>query len=135
MEFWFRNINSTGRSLLFKRLYPYLKTSPTAIDTYTRNFYIKNYSNLGKPYFGHSPRWETTGRIRNFFSPHIKDEIKDWSPYDSILSVYPETHHRWDTQQKTQYTEALTLLTGYILSSQGDRVSMANSVHRGTLSD
>jgi asparagine synthase (glutamine-hydrolysing) len=128
MEFWFRNINSSVRSLLFKRLYPYLKNSPTAIDAYTREFYIKNLANLGLPYFGHLPRWETTGRIRKFFSPHIKDEIKNWSPYDSIPGMYPEHHVRWDTQQKTQYTEAQTLLSGYILSSQGDRVSMANSV-------
>jgi len=128
MEFWFRDINSSGRTRLFKNLYPYLKHSPTAIDAYTRNFYKKNQANLGKPYFGHAPRWETTGRIRNFFSYDIKEEIKDWSPYDSALKIYPEHHRQWDSLQQTQYTEAQTLLSGYILSSQGDRVSMANSV-------
>ena len=40
----------------------------------------------------------------------------------------PEHFDQWDGLSQAQYLEATVLLPGYILSSQGDRMTMANSV-------
>jgi asparagine synthase (glutamine-hydrolysing) len=45
-----------------------------------------------------------------------------------LLSGLPDGHQEWDPICKAQWLEMVTLLSGYILSAQGDRMLMANSV-------
>ena len=40
----------------------------------------------------------------------------------------PEAFAEWDYLSRAQYLESLLFLSGYLLSSQGDRVSMAHAV-------
>jgi asparagine synthase (glutamine-hydrolysing) len=40
----------------------------------------------------------------------------------------PENFQEWDYVYKAQYLEIITFMSGYLLSSQGDRMAMANSV-------
>jgi len=40
----------------------------------------------------------------------------------------PDAFHGWDAFAKSQYLETRGLMPGYILSSQGDRMTMANSI-------
>jgi asparagine synthase (glutamine-hydrolysing) len=42
--------------------------------------------------------------------------------------MMPTGWQAWDEMDRDQYVEAHTLLSGYLLSSQGDRVAMANSI-------
>jgi asparagine synthase (glutamine-hydrolysing) len=42
--------------------------------------------------------------------------------------VLPSNFHSWTLLQKNQFLELKTLLSGYLLSAQGDRMSMAHSV-------
>ena len=44
-----------------------------------------------------------------------------------VLSLPPDMA-RWSDLARDQYVEAKSLLAGYLLSSQGDRVAMANSI-------
>src|SRR5690606_10665972 len=46
----------------------------------------------------------------------------------ALLAQLPPGHVRWDTLSRAQWLEMVTLLPGYILSSQGDRMLMAHSV-------
>jgi asparagine synthase (glutamine-hydrolysing) len=45
-----------------------------------------------------------------------------------LLSGLPDGHQEWDPVCRAQWLEMVTLLSGYILSAQGDRMLMANSV-------
>ena len=45
-----------------------------------------------------------------------------------ILDQLPDEFSSWDPLAQAQYLEIVTLLSGYILSSQGDRMLMAHSV-------
>jgi asparagine synthase (glutamine-hydrolysing) len=52
-------------------------------------------------------------------------------PHDSVGafgSNLPEGFFRWRHLSRAQYLEARSLLAGYILSSQGDRVTAGNSI-------
>ena len=45
-----------------------------------------------------------------------------------MLATVPEDVRRWRPLARAQYLEMQTLLAGYLLSAQGDRMLMANSV-------
>jgi asparagine synthase (glutamine-hydrolysing) len=45
-----------------------------------------------------------------------------------LVSTLPEEFASWDLLSQSQYLEIRTLLSGYLLSSQGDRMLMAHSV-------
>jgi len=124
-RFWARSPESVIRPMLLARLYPYLKHNPV---TGGKMFFKQGLDQYAKPYFSHIPRWLTTQRCWQFFSNEVKDSFKDWDPYSAIESRLPPQINQWQPLNRDQYVEAHTLLSGYLLSSQGDRMAMANSV-------
>ncbi len=47
---------------------------------------------------------------------------------ERLLATLPDDFRRWSFLAQDQYLEVRTLLSGYLLSSQGDRMLMAHSV-------
>ena len=52
----------------------------------------------------------------------------DFDYVEEGRALLPSNHEAWDALCVDQCIEARTLLSGYLLSSQGDRVALANSV-------
>jgi asparagine synthase (glutamine-hydrolysing) len=127
-RFWARQPNSKMRPRILERLYPYLKHSPASGRAFTENFFSQGMEHKDRAYFGHIPRWTTTRRIAQFFSPEMQRAVSGWDPYASITQTLPADIERWIPLGRDQYVEAHTLLAGYLLSSQGDRVAMASSI-------
>ena len=127
-RFWARSPDSTMRPRILERLYPYLRHSPAMGRAFTQAFFSQGMEHVDEPYFAHIPRWTTTRRIHQFFSPEVRNATSDWDPYATIMATLPAGMSRWKPMARDQYVEAHTLMTGYLLSSQGDRVAMANSV-------
>ena len=127
-RFWARAPESTMRPRILERLYPYLKHSPTTGRAFTQAFFRDGMENVDQPYFAHIPRWTTTRRIHQFFSREVRDTVGNWDPYAAIMATLPDGMNRWKPMARDQYIEAHTLMTGYLLCSQGDRVAMANSI-------
>jgi asparagine synthase (glutamine-hydrolysing) len=127
-RFWAREPRSAARPLLLERLYPYLRHSPAAARAYTMRFFGQGFEHKDAPFFGHVPRWLTTQRTWRLFSPELRERTRAFDPYRAIETQLPADIGRWEPLARDQYLEAHTLLTGYLLSSQGDRVAMANSV-------
>jgi len=51
--------------------------------------------------------------------------------YDPLASIYPnlpDHFMEWSELSRSQYLEATIFMSGYLLSSQGDRMAMGNSV-------
>ena len=109
-------------------LYPYLKNSPVAGRAFTQAFFRDGMEHVDQPFFAHIPRWTTTRRISQFFSSDMRAAVGNWDPYDAIIATLPREMSRWKPMARDQYVEAHTLMTGYLLCSQGDRVAMANSI-------
>jgi len=61
-------------------------------------------------------------------NPEFKDLVTEADLCEEIEALLPSRFNAWTPLQKTQYLEMKTLLAGYLLSSQGDRMSMAHSV-------
>ncbi len=127
-RFWSHAPDSQWRPLILQRLYPYLKHSPTASGDFSKRFFQQGMEHLDKPYFAHIPRWATTQRIMQFFSEEARAAVKQPVDFETINRILPSGINAWKPLNRDQYIEANTLLSGYLLSSQGDRVAMANSI-------
>ncbi len=127
-RFMARQPASKMRPALLKRLYPYLKNSPAASGAFAQRFFSDGIEHLNEPFFAHTPRWTTTGRISQFFSNELRDATAGWDAHAAIRKTLPDNMHRWPPIGRDQYVEAHTLMSGYLLNSQGDRMAMANSI-------
>ncbi len=126
-QFWARNRNSEFRPLLLKKLYPYLDLSHGRGLAYVQSFFGIGIDTPDAPHFSHIPRWTTTAKIKEFYSDSVKSALVD-DPIETINATLPAGSGRWHAFNRAQYIEAKSLMGGYLLSSQGDRMLMMNSV-------
>ena len=124
-RFWAKNPESSCRPRLLERLYPYLARSPVAQQAMSRRFFGRNLENASEPGFSHDMRWEGTSALKRLF---LRSESVPVNVTHRLLSSLPTEFPRWSPLAQDQYLEIRTLLAGYLLSSQGDRMLMANSV-------
>ncbi len=126
-QFWARNKNSTFRPLLLKKLYPYLDITKLTSRSYLEAFFGVGLDNPGLAYFAHLPRWETTAKIKSFYSKSFNNSLSD-NAIEKIQSSLHENISKWHPFNQSQYVESRSLMAKYLLSSQGDRMLMANSI-------
>ena len=128
---WSRRPASRLRPLLLARLYP---TSPMLARAgqadYLHRYYERWIDDPLDRGFSHRPRWDThAGVLGNYLSPALAGLQKRVPAWDEeYLAGLPMDFDDWAQLDKAQLLEAETLLSGYLLSSQGDRPAMAHSV-------
>ncbi|HYL88631.1 MAG TPA: asparagine synthase (glutamine-hydrolyzing) [Burkholderiales bacterium] len=127
-RFWARRPDSKWRALLLRRLYPYLGALQSQPPKYLEAFFRQGLEASDDPLFSHLPRFTLTRRIRQFYSPDLARSIDGYDPLEELRSSLPAEFDSWHPLSRAQYLETGCLLPGYILSSQGDRVSMAHAV-------
>lgn len=127
-KFWAKEPDSGWRPSLLRRLYPTLPLSAARARIYLETFYKSGLADIDKFYFSHIPRINTTTKIKDYFTDEIKTQIKKYDPVGSFGKQLPEDLFKWRHILRAQHLEARSLLSGYLLSSQGDRVSAAHSV-------
>jgi asparagine synthase (glutamine-hydrolysing) len=123
-----RNPDSEWRGRLLERLYPYLANSPTRSRAFAQQFFATGLSDPEHPAFAHMPRIRTTQRALQFLSPELRADAATFDAATALANAFPAVLARWPALGRDQYIEAHTLMSGYLLSSQGDRMAMANSV-------
>lgn len=114
------------RPHLLRRLYPYLFEDPRTAK-FQEAFFLRRYMESSDPFYGHRLRWGLGERIRDFYTAEARSLI-DSSQESMLAGNLPTSFGTSSPVDRAQQVEIETLLTGYLLSSQGDRVSMANSV-------
>ena len=127
-RFWARQPQSRWRPRLLDKLYPYLRHSPASARAMNDRFYGAGLDRTAHPGFAHEPRWTTTRRSWQFFSADSRAAIGERDPMATALKWLPERVTQFPPMGRDQYVEAHTLLSGYLLNSQSDRVAMANSI-------
>jgi asparagine synthase (glutamine-hydrolysing) len=113
---------------LLRRLYPYLVNLRGQPQPYLEAFFRAGLEDPTNPFFSHLPRWRMTARIKQLFSDDLRVQVADYNAIDEFRSLLPADFGTWHPLSQVQYLEAGYLLPGYILSSQGDRMSMAHAV-------
>jgi asparagine synthase (glutamine-hydrolysing) len=127
-RFWGRQPASTLRPRLLERLYPYLARSPVAQQAMAREFFGAGREAPGAPGFAHQTRWRTAGALVRLFAPPLREAVTRADVIGRLVASFPADHARWSPLAQDQYVELRTLLAGYLLSAQGDRMLMAHSV-------
>lgn len=125
-QFWARRPDSRLRPRLLSRLYPYLDVNPTRAQAYLEAFFKIGLDAPDAPLFSHQPRFATTARCKDF----LRDELRapPERALETLRAALPSAFAGWHPFHRAQYLECRTLLPGYLLSSQGDRMLMANSI-------
>ncbi len=127
-RFWARQPDSDMRPRLLERLYPYLERSPVAQRAMARQFFGRGLNRFNAPGFGHEPRWNGTSALKRLFTAGLRQRTAGLDARARLVATLPPEFLRWSHLAQDQYLEVRTLLSGYLLSSQGDRMLMAHSV-------
>ncbi len=127
-RFWATQPGSTIRPKLLSRLYPYLPALNDKNNIASKLFFGYKLTETADPLYSHLLRWHNTSRIKSFFSEEVQTKLKNYDPLEAVYATLPENFSNWTSLAKAQYLEAKIFMSGYLLSSQGDRMAMANSV-------
>ena len=127
-RFWGRQPTSVLRPRLLEKLYPYLLRSPVAQQAMAREFFGKGRERWREPGFAHETRWHGAAALQRLFAPDFRSRAERPDVVARLLGSLPPGFGDWSHLAQDQYLEVRTLLSGYLLSSQGDRMLMAHSV-------
>ncbi len=127
-RFWARQPGSQIRPLLLARLYPYLPHLQQARPNMLKMFFGYRLQDVDNPLYSHLLRWNNSGHIAKHLSNSFREISGDYEPLSDVNRMLPEGFSTWDSLQKAQWLETTIFMSGYLLSSQGDRMGMANSV-------
>lgn len=125
--FMARDTGSAKRLRAPELLYPWMVRSPGSVPSFAHAFFSQHLD-AGDPALSHRPRWDSTGTILRMLDREMASSIQEFRPDGDLLASMPRDHASWTPVARAQWLEFKTLLPGYILSSQGDRMLMANSV-------
>ncbi|WP_416674496.1 asparagine synthase (glutamine-hydrolyzing) [Egbenema bharatensis] len=124
-RFWAKQPDSQIRPLLLRKLYPEIARLGGSSETFLTAFFKKNLSNTDSPFYSHLLRWSNTGRLQRLLLHQPESSLERRI---SDLVPLPQQFESWSALGQAQYLEIVTFLSPYLLSSQSDRVAMANSV-------
>jgi asparagine synthase (glutamine-hydrolysing) len=127
-SFWSKFPDSKLRPLLLKKLYPYIPQIQSASPLMLKLFYGFQLEDTSNPYYSHLLRWNNSSHLRKHFSPDVSNVLNGYNPINELENKLPGGFHNWSSLDKAQWLESYVFMSGYLLSSQGDRVSMGNSV-------
>lgn len=125
--FWARDPGSKKRARAGELLYPWMGRSPSRFPAFARAFFGRNLDPADSG-LSHRPRWDATRAILDLLAPDFRALLSGCAIEEELISRMPLDSRSWDPVARAQWLEMTTLLPGYILSSQGDRMLMANSV-------
>jgi len=126
-EFWSRQPDSKIRPLLLQKLYPYLAQFQGRNSNLLKFFFGYRLQDTEAPEYSHLIRWNNSQHIREHFHGDFKESYGS-NPVESFTGTLPEDFAKLDLLSRAQWLESKLFLSGYLLSSQGDRMGMANSV-------
>jgi asparagine synthase (glutamine-hydrolysing) len=126
-RFWANEPNSTARPKLLAKLYPYLPMMKESPDFALKMFFGYKLGETENPLYSHLLRWNNTSRIGTFFNDGFLHS-PNGETSKLVTDKLPVNFNKWSGLAKSQFLETNIFMSGYLLSSQGDRVAMGNSV-------
>jgi asparagine synthase (glutamine-hydrolysing) len=125
-EFCSKNPDSKRGAALYKQVNNYVAGLASQSVNSLSLYY--NSIDSGSCYSSHLSRWKLCSYSQQFFSQEFREVMKNYDELRALEAFLPQDYFEWSPIQRAQYLEVTTLFTNYLLSSQGDRVSMASSV-------
>jgi asparagine synthase (glutamine-hydrolysing) len=123
-RFWAGRPDSLLRPALLHKIYPWI--AGLTKSEFTTAFFGHGLLETASRDYSHHLRWRTTARAKRFFSRNLAERIREAGP--AAGPRFPEGFDGWEPLHKAQFLEISIFLSQYLLSSQGDRMAMGNSV-------
>ncbi len=120
--------DSPRRARVVERLYPWLARSPGGSNAMSQRFFTDSTVPGDDASFAHQTRLSTTRRAWAFFTPEQQQALARHDPAAQLRARLPDRFSQWLPMARDQYVEAHTLMSGYLLAAQGDRMAMAASI-------
>jgi asparagine synthase (glutamine-hydrolysing) len=127
-RFWARYPDSKIRPLLLKKLYPYISSLQQQDVNKLKFFFGYKLNETNSPYYSHLLRWNNTSKILSYLNPDQKELTINSGWLSKVDTLLPIEFDIWEPLAQAQWLETEIFMSGYLLSSQGDRMAMANSV-------
>lgn len=127
-RFWTKEPTSQRRPRLLERLYPYLARSPVKNRKMANAFFGSGLEDPDALDYAHDPRWRATSHLKRLLAPELVARLGGRDARAMLLASLPREVASFGALARDQYLEIHTLLSGYLLSSQGDRMAMASAV-------
>ena len=127
-RFWASQPGSSMRPALLKKIYPDIPHLRNASPNILKMFFGYRLEDTANPLYSHLLRWNNSNHIKKHFSDQIRETVNDYDPLADLTGRLPESFMDWSPLARSQWLETTVFMSGYLLSSQGDRMAMANSV-------
>lgn len=127
-RFWSRQPDSKSRPELLKKLYAYLPQFSNSRYAALAVQSFRGTLESDSPFYSHMIRWNNNAANKVYFSPDVKQQTAEFDALTTLEQSLPSEFAGVGDMDRAQYLELTTLLRGYLLSSQGDRMLMSNSV-------
>lgn len=125
-DFCSKNPDSKLRAALYKRVNNFVPGMSSQPVNSLSLYY--NSTDPNSTFSSHLSRWKLGSYSQQFFSPEYRQAMKTYKDIENLEKFIPNYFSEWTPIQRAQFLEVTTLFSNYLLSSQGDRVSMAASV-------
>lgn len=127
-RFWAKEPDSALRPLLLKKIYSNIPHLRSASPNILKMFFGYKLNDVDNPFYSHLLRWNNSNHIKKHFTGDIKESLINYSVFNKLEENLPPGFNNWGHLEKAQWLEASVFMSGYLLSSQGDRMGMANSI-------
>lgn len=117
-------LEDSERDRILGKLYPYLAHYNADNFKGIKANYTRYCEPGESPFFGHSLRLNSSSFILRFLDKNTKPE----QYLSSLASENNELFGSMSPVEQTQWIEFQTLLSGYLLSTQGDRMALSHGV-------
>ena len=129
LRFWAKSPESEMRPLLIKRLYPHLRHYADSRAYGFMKLYYKDFlDSFSNELAGLNIRIKNNMALAYAFNKDFGIKFDQKQLIDKISATFPSEYKKWTLLQRNQFLEMNSLLDGYLLSSQGDRMSLGHGI-------
>lgn len=129
LRFWARFPQSRLRPQLIRTLYPHLAHYRDGAQFgLMRMFYEGFLGTYDNALAGLNFRVHNNAVLRGYLRPEHRDSLSDETLLARVRALVPANDASLSLLQRNQILEMRTLLPGYLLSSQADRMQLANGI-------
>ncbi len=127
-RFWARSPEKDWRSALLSRVHHYVGSSDQHEGRMWKQFFRKGLSDTGNPFYSHAVRWANTAWTTRFLSKDVLAKADAGAAEAALAGSLPPGFGSWSPLARAQAVEIATFMSPYLLSCQGDRVSLGHGV-------
>ncbi|WP_372399289.1 asparagine synthase (glutamine-hydrolyzing) [Azospirillum sp. HJ39] len=127
-RFWARQPDSKGRPKLLGRIHPFAAVNGQKDSPLWQAFFKRGMMDTEETFYAHRTRWRNTAWSQRLLAADVQAAADDAAFEAHVAAYLPAGWPRWSPLARSQWAEISAFMTPYLLSAQGDRVAMANSI-------